>query len=802
MAGSTGSGSRGTWVEVPGGQGVQVGDHNTQDNAFIGHYVGTQIVSAQPMPVAWPVRVGDVPQMPPAFQPRKALRAMLGSRGPAAPVVRAVTGMRGVGKTQVAAAYARSRMADGWRLVAWVSAEDTAKVLNGLGEVAVRLGVSDLGGDLAGAAAAVRHWLEADGEQCLLVFDNVVDLDGLRPFVPAAGDAQVVITSSLQAVSDLGQAVPVDVFTEGEALAFLADRTRTTDTGGARELAAELGCLPLALAQAASVIARQRLGYATYLDRLRRLPVGEYLARVQADPYPHGVAAAVLLSMDSADATDSSGLHGAVLDLVAVLSTAGVSRELLYRAGADGVLGQMTESGDAPVLVDAALAQLADASLLIFSGDGSSVSAHRLVMRVVRELRAQEGSIAAAGAAAARTLRATSESLGPAWQVRSAARDLIQQVMALDENLAPFLTDTDASLVAELMSLRGWALGRLDDLDDSPAQAVEYGQRLVADLEYVLGASHPDTLISRNNLARAYRGAGRLGEAILLFEGTLADRERVLGRDHPDTLSSRNNLARTYRSAGRLSEAIALFERTLADRERVLGRDHPDTLTTGGYLAYAYRSAGRLSKAIPIYEATHADFERILGADHPDTLESRNNLAHAYLSAGRLDEAIPLYEASLADREQVLGRDHPDTLISRNNLACAYRVAGRLDEAIPLHERAHADLERVMGGDHPYTMWSRYCLAGAHQAAGQLDEAIPLLERVLADQERVLDPDNPDIMTSRSGLAGAYQAAGRLDEAIPLLERALADCERALATDHPLTRTIRENLASAQRTAK
>jgi tetratricopeptide (TPR) repeat protein len=801
MAGSTDPGSHSTWVEVPGGQGVQVGDHSTQDNTFIGQYVGTQILPAQPAPVTWPVRVGDVPQMPPAFQPRKALLAALGSRSPVTPVVRAVTGMRGVGKTQVAAAYARSRMADGWRLVAWVSAGDMAQVLNGLGEVAARLGVSDPRGDLAGAAAAVRHWLEADGGQCLLVFDNAADLDGLRPFVPAAGDAQVVLTSSLQAASDLGLAVPVDVFSEEEALAFLADRTRSADTGGARGLAAELGCLPLALAQAAAVIARQRLGYATYLDRLRRLPAGEYLARVQAGPYPHGVAAAVLLSMDSAGARDSSGLHGAVLDLIAVLSTAGVSRALLYRAGAGGALGRATDAADAPVVVDAALAQLADASLLIFSGDGSSVSAHRLIMRVVRELRAREATLMAAGAAAARMLRAAADSLGPAWQDPGAARDLIQQVMALEEHLAPCLAGTDTGLVAELMSLRGWALARLNDLDDSPSQAIEYGQRLAADLEHVLGGDHPDTLSSRNNLAQAYRAAGRLGEAISLFEATLAGRERVLGRDHPGSLDSRNSLARTYRAAGRLAEAIPLFGATLADRERILGRDHADTVTSRGYLAYAYRSAGRLAEAIPLYEATHADFERILGASHPATLEARNNLAHAYLSAGRLDEAIPLYEASLTGREQVLGRDHPDTVVSRGNLARAYRSAGRLNEAIPLHERAHADFERILGRDHPYTMMSQYGLAAAYQAAGRLDEAIPLFERTLADHVRVLGHDNPDTMTSQNGLALAYQATGQFNKAIPLLEHALTDCERVLAADHPLTQTTRRNLAAAH-TAK
>ena len=41
------------------------------------------------------------------------------------------------------------------------------------------------------------------------------------------------------------------------------------------------------------------------------------------------------------------------------------------------------------------------------------------------------------------------------------------------------------------------------------------------------GADHPDTLISRNNLAGAYRDAGDPGRAIPLLEQALADRLRV-----------------------------------------------------------------------------------------------------------------------------------------------------------------------------------------------------------------------------------------------------------------------------------
>ena len=69
--------------------------------------------------------------------------------------------------------------------------------------------------------------------------------------------------------------------------------------------------------------------------------------------------------------------------------------------------------------------------------------------------------------------------------------------------------------------------------------------------------------------------AGRTARAIRLFKQTLADCERTLGADHPYTFRSRNNLAMSYRAAGRTAEAIPLLERTLADYERMLGADHP-----------------------------------------------------------------------------------------------------------------------------------------------------------------------------------------------------------------------------------
>ena len=295
-----------------------------------------------------PVVVGEIPQEPLGFQPRADLLAALDAPGPRSRVVvvHAVTGLRGVGKTHLAAAYARAKLAERWRLVAWINAEDAGGVLAGLAAVAAGLGLGAGEGDAEAAGRAVRHRLEIDGDRCLLVFDNATDPAVLQPFIPAAGAARVIITSNQQSMANLGAGVPVDVFTEPKALAFLAERTGSADAEGARAVAVELGYLPLALAQAAAVIADQHLGYGTYLDRLRGMPVGELLRPVEAGQYPRGVAAAVLLSLEGVRAGDDTGVCTAVMELLAVLSPAGVRRALVHAAARQGVLGRDGQSGE------------------------------------------------------------------------------------------------------------------------------------------------------------------------------------------------------------------------------------------------------------------------------------------------------------------------------------------------------------------------------------------------------------------------------------------------------------------------
>ena len=57
----------------------------------------------------------------------------------------------------------------------------------------------------------------------------------------------------------------------------------------------------------------------------------------------------------------------------------------------------------------------------------------------------------------------------------------------------------------------------------------------------MLGADHPSTAISLNNLAALYRVQGRVVEAAPLFNEAVEIMVRVLGAEHPNTKIMREN---------------------------------------------------------------------------------------------------------------------------------------------------------------------------------------------------------------------------------------------------------------------
>ncbi len=732
-------------------------------------------------------------------------------------VTQAITGLGGVGKSQLAARYVHEHL-DAYDIVAWIRTQD-----GGIADLAALASeLSELPQDLTIdlRAAEARQFLTSCPERWLLVLDNLAGPEQLAGCCPSSGNGRVLVTTRNRAMAQYAQILSIEVFDQDTAVEYLLARAgRPEDRDAAGRLARALGCLPLALAHAGAYCA-QGTGFDEYLQLLDSLPTAEVFNQAPEVFYRETVASTWHTSIDAAAA--DAALARDMLAMAALLAPENIPRSLF------SALIDSDDPKQRKALIDAAAA-LHRFSLAVATP--TTLSVHRLLQRVVREsataTEARIGRAALNALTGALPTDPDSPRLWPTWEMllphTLALASVIEPSGADAVNLIDVLNGVSSYLlragsVQRAIDTTTIASGRAESLlgPEHPAtltasaalafaywaagrtvEAIAIEEQVLADRERLLGAAHPATLTARNNLASSYQSAGRTTDAIPLQEQVLADLERLLGAAHPDTLTARSNLASYYQSAGRTTDAITLKEQVLADRERLLGAAHPDTLTARNNLASSYHSAGRTTDAITLQEQVLADRERLLGAEHPDTLAARGNLASSYRSAGRTTDAIPLQEQVLADRERLLGAAHPATLTARNNLASSYQSAGRTTDAIPLQEQVLADLERLLGAAHPDTLTARSNLASSYQSAGRTTDAIPLQEQVLADRERLLGAAHPATLTARNNLASSYQSAGRTTDAIPLQEQVLADLERLLGAAHPDTLAARGNLASS-----
>ncbi|WP_433521626.1 FxSxx-COOH system tetratricopeptide repeat protein [Nocardia pseudovaccinii] len=733
-----------TWPERPSSTDLS---HIQARDIHIDQRTNYTVIHPSPSDAAMVV-VGDIPSTPVGFIERPIVeRVAQVLRDSSGITVCALTGMRGVGKTQIAAACARQAIAAGRGVIGWLNAETQLELSAGLDRIAERLGIADPDGNSSESALRLREHLAGRPGPALLVFDNATDPERLGHFLRSLGSTRVIITSPDRQFAEIGTPIDVDHYTRLESISYLNNRTGLTDNTGAAAVAERLGDLPLAMAAAAATIRARpdTCDYQRYLQILDAQPLCTAVPRRDGQHYPLDTETALLLAVDTVRHGTPTDFTDTVLRLIAVLSSHGVSTPLLQRL-----------APESPEAVNTSVEHCIRGSVLSYSVGSDLLTMHRLTARVIREQRITTPREKTAIANTALAI------ISPDLDDELVARTQPAVVTTAASHVEALWDTTlrqraDSDVVRAALSMRILAVHRMTNSSVDGSAAIRLGHRALLDCDKILGPDHPDSLATRSNLARAYKSARQLDKAIPLFEATLTGHERIFGTDHSNSLRIRSELASAYRSAGQLDKAIALLEGALTAIERTFGADHRDTLKVRNNLAYAYEAVGQLDKAIPLFEAAVTGSTRILGHDHPATLTTRNNLAGIYASAGRLEESIALYTSTLTDSDRVLGPDHPSILITRNNLVHAYRSAGRLDNVISVLQAALADRERILGPDHPATLATRNNLASTYRSANRLDNAITMFEATLNDCERVLGPNHPTTTAVRENLTTANQ---------------------------------------------
>jgi len=641
-------------------------------------------------------------------------------------------GMGGIGKTQLALAYAhrrRSSLTLGWR----VSAGSRTSVVSSLAELGRQM---NLASTTAESTARKVVDLLSEREGWLLIFDDAKSCEDLLDLIPVTSGGQVLITSRNPQFDRLAETLLLEVFPQEEAARFLRNRAGDADQDSSAELATRLGGLPLALEQAGAYCRDSGIGLRDYLQRYdssraRLLRQGSGHSRVS-------VEATLDLSFDWVMRRNPAAMQ--LLRVLAFMAPADIPRNLPMMS--PSVLPRALARACADVVaLDEAIATLLQASLLT-SATAEHIRVHQLISDVLRDRITADGNRGLRWLRGLRAVFTPRRDPSSSWSVSrwlKAALTLLWAGVQVNERdpdgwsraatLLPhadrvwtYLVNGEVTfrqkemvLAAQLFGELGIRLFRKGDY----AVAEELCRRAWRIGQEVLSETDPRLLRLANCLAQVTHGLGKLSEAKDLYEQALSVYRRDYGEDHPDTIQTMNDLGGVLLEQDEhLLQARRIYEQVVTTRLRTLGQRNVHTLMSMNNLGKVCRYLHDLPTAHALATEVVRIGSELLGEEHPDNLVWINNLAEVSRAQGDLEKARALHEKVLTLRRKVLGETHPASIVSMNNLARVIRLLGDVPSALQLYEESLALARQVLGEDHPsFTAAEKgvqECLADRH----------------------------------------------------------------------------------------
>jgi hypothetical protein avisC_02045 len=651
-----------------------------------------------------------------------------------------LVGMRGCGKTQLAAALAKQCEDANWNLVAWVNASSTKSITSDLVELAKEL-KKELKIDTSDQPTpkTIIHRLfdrlkSADPSDRLIVFDNVENIDDLRGLLPSGKGLRIVATTTNNAGWEHHdwKTIKVGVFDRSESIDYLLTVTRCDDHDAADALAQRLGDLPLAIAQAAGTARNKDLSLARYLQRLDSRGEELVIRHNLGDEYTVDAVKALLMAVKDT----ITGLEGNTketaqrqLGALALLAESGVPTRWLdptieQQDNQDLQGANKAEDEDA----HDALTELIHRSIIQQSADKATTMLHRLQAQAFRESW-DEIEAAVANHAAAQILTEVNIdgiALADTERRRKNTRDLMHQLRSIGNQTHSFsLFKQSGSLEATDHAMRNAILLGIE-------REITKLHNVVDILSDIYGIHNETVQILRNDLADAY-----------LIRGSMS-------------------MARKFRTARKFGRIMTLQG------------DIDDAVLAHMTEASEQESAHNYYEAIEEYKLALQACPPAIGIDARYIATIRHVLARLYSESNRIEEALAEYRKAIEEGPAILGPGHPSTDRLRVELADLLSAEGRFTDAIELLNQAYSNYSNTFGNADDLSQYTLIKLCDAHVSIGEYDKAIALYKKVLETQPPIqLSNISKQFLQHR--LAGAYASAGHRKAAVTLLDSMLEE---------------------------
>lgn len=701
-------------------------------------------------------------------------RCLQAGRAAALAQPHALSGLGGIGKTQIAVEYAYRYIQD-YQTILWAYAQSSEALSSSYVSFAAFLELPEREArEQETIIEAVKRWLQLHHDW-LLILDNADELAILPGFLPPQPGGHLLLTTRAQASGRLARRLNIESLSPELGMVLLLRRSgllapdasleqvSPEEQALAIQITQELGGLPLALDQAGAYLEETSTSLAQYWQLYQQYRADLLRERRGGFVADHPLSVTATWSVSFQRIQERNPGAAELLRLLAWLPADAIAEEILPAGTAllGPVLGPIVGS---PLLLNEALEALRAYSLVHRDPKTHLLALHRLVQAVLQDQQEQEERqmwaeravrlVNAAFPVADEEMWPTCERLLPL--ALTAAKHIEQQQMTFQE--AGRLLFEAASYLRKRANY---------------GVAERLYQQAIYIFEQQLELEHPQLADVLSGLANLYWEQSRYGEAEPLIRRALHIREQQWGPQHPQVAHSLSNLALIYLDQGKYVEAEPLYRRALHLWEQQLGPEHSQVGVALNGLANISLEHGKYEEAEQLYQRALHLWEQQLGPEHPWLVYALIGLANLYLDQGKYVEAGRFYQRALRIREQQLGPEHPQVAYALLGLAKVSREQGKYAEAEQLYQRALHLWEQQSGQGYAEAHYALIGLANLYWEQGRYAEAEPLLQRALHMRVQQWGPEHRNVAFALSNIAELYSLQGKYTEAEPLFQRAL-----------------------------
>ncbi|GCF06780.1 tetratricopeptide repeat protein [Dictyobacter arantiisoli] len=495
--------------------------------------------------------------------------------------VQIISGLAGMGKSQVALEYAY-RFRDHYSAIFWLQAETpttlTADILN-------HASLLDLPEQPTQTSQQVHmaftHWMR-DNNNWLLILDHVEDLTLVRELLPFDFSGHVIITTRQQITGPFASRIDITEMSDEEGAHLLLRRAKLLDyrqtlahaeekqQALALQISGDLTGYPLAIEQAGAFIEETGCSLADYIKYMQHHGIALLKQEQHAQSSVHHTITHILGKIEQRSAIAMN-----LLRLCAFLDATAIPEELFYQ---DTSLAERItpDRHDKMWQLDTAIATLRTTSLIYRNTDTRNFQMHRLVQMIIREQLNKEEQL---------------------YWLKGILQSL-QQLFPTSHYREPTVAALSERLLPHVLA----ALDHLERLSSEPP-GVDYAE-ICAELLYT---------------AACYlRSQGNHKKAEQLLQRCLTIRIQLVGPEHLEIVAPRLQLGHIMREQKKQQEAEEYYLLCIQICKNIYGTKHPELMQPLYGLAHLYYEQHKYRQAAPLYAQIRALYEQSPRAHHPN----------------------------------------------------------------------------------------------------------------------------------------------------------------------------------------